>query len=79
MRNLIVLVVCLISASSIFAQQKTNSKKLDIMIEDGLEDWQIPGLSAIVVKDGMVSETSIQKIPLIRIHCSQWRPRPKRL
>lgn len=54
MRNLIVLIVCLISLSSTFAQQKTSSKKLDMMIEAGMEDWQIPGLSAVVVKDGEV-------------------------
>ncbi len=36
------------------AQQKANNKKLDAMIVKGLEDWKIPGLAAIVVKDGEV-------------------------
>lgn len=36
------------------AQQKTNNKKLDAMIVKGMADWKVPGLAAIVVKDGEV-------------------------
>lgn len=36
------------------AQQKTNNKKLDAMIVQGMTDWKVPGLAAIVVKDGAV-------------------------
>ena len=36
------------------AQQKTNNKKLDAMIVQGMKDWKVPGLAAIVVKDGEV-------------------------
>jgi CubicO group peptidase (beta-lactamase class C family) len=36
------------------AQQKTNNKKLDAMIVQGMKDWKIPGLATIVVKDGEV-------------------------
>lgn len=36
------------------AQQKNHNKKLDAMIVQGMEDWKVPGLAAIVVKDGEV-------------------------
>lgn len=36
------------------AQQKTNNKKLNAMIVQGMKDWKIPGLATIVVKDGEV-------------------------
>ncbi len=38
----------------ITAQQEANNKKLDTMIVQGIEDWKVPGLAAIVVKDGQV-------------------------
>ncbi|MBK8518157.1 MAG: serine hydrolase [Saprospiraceae bacterium] len=34
--------------------QNQNSIRLNAMIEQGMKDWKIPGLSAIVVKDGEV-------------------------
>ncbi|WP_158657189.1 serine hydrolase [Maribacter cobaltidurans] len=37
-----------------FSQQKGNDKKLDAMIVEGMKDWKVPGLAAIVVKDGEV-------------------------
>lgn len=40
---------------SITAQQNSNNKKLDAMIVQGMEDWKVPGLAAIVVKDGEVA------------------------
>lgn len=36
------------------AQQKANNKKLDAMIVQGMKDWKVPGMAAIVVKDGEV-------------------------
>jgi len=51
---LIISSFCLLSISSIFAQDDSNGKKLDAMIEEGMQDWQIPGLVAVVVKDGEV-------------------------
>ncbi|MEH6514355.1 MAG: serine hydrolase [Maribacter arcticus] len=36
------------------AQQKTNNKKFDAMIVQGMKDWKVPGLATIVVKDGEV-------------------------
>ncbi len=44
----------LFSLSSVFGQDKVSSKKLDAMIQQGMKDWQVPGLAAIVVKDGEV-------------------------
>nr|WP_298923006.1 serine hydrolase [uncultured Allomuricauda sp.] len=41
-------------SQSLSAQQKTNNKKLDAMIVQGIKDWKVPGLAAIVVKDGEV-------------------------
>ena len=51
---LIISSFCLLSISSIFAQDDSNGKKLDAVIEEGMKDWQIPGLVAVVVKDGEV-------------------------
>lgn len=42
-------------ALSTTAQKLSPSKQLDEMILDGMKDWQIPGLAALVVKDGEVA------------------------
>ena len=39
---------------SVIAQDEANKEKLDEMIIKGIQDWQIPGLSAVVVKEGKV-------------------------
>ncbi len=44
----------LLISISISAQYKTQNKKLDAMIIQGMKDWQIPGLATLVVKDGKV-------------------------
>ena len=44
----------LVLAAPVFAKDTSQSKKLNAMIEKGMKDWQIPGLSAVVVKDGKV-------------------------
>lgn len=38
----------------IFSQYNSQNKKLDAMIVKGMADWKIPGLAAVVVKDGEV-------------------------
>lgn len=37
-----------------YAQHDVKSKSLDNMIKEGISDWNIPGLAAVVVKDGEV-------------------------
>jgi len=51
---IIILLLSTILSSSISAQYKSQNKKLDDMIIQGMGDWQIPGLAALVVKDGKV-------------------------
>ncbi|MGB3142529.1 MAG: serine hydrolase domain-containing protein, partial [Maribacter sp.] len=54
MRKLIVLFLTICCSHIAFAQQKTNNKKLNAMIVQGMKDWKVPGLATIVVKDGEV-------------------------
>ena len=54
MKILIALIATSLLTSSIFAQGHIKSKKLNAMIEEGMKEWQIPGLSAVVVKNGKV-------------------------
>lgn len=56
MKNRIVLflILLILSTQSSIAQQKKNNQKLDAMIVQGMADWKIPGLAAIVVKDRQV-------------------------
>ncbi len=48
------LILCLLALMQLGAQKNTHSQKLDGMITKGMQDWKIPGLAAIVVKDGQV-------------------------
>lgn len=52
MKNLILLFCSIILSTTLFAQ--SNSQKLDEMIQQGMEDWKIPGLAAVVVQNGEV-------------------------
>lgn len=54
MKKLLVLFLIGCYSQIAFTQQKTNNKKLDAMIVQGMKDWKVPGLAAIVVKDGEV-------------------------
>jgi CubicO group peptidase (beta-lactamase class C family) len=54
MKNYIVFIFLFVFVLSSSAQQKANNKKLDAMIVQGMKDWKVPGLAAIVVKDGEV-------------------------
>lgn len=46
------LFACFISFASL--AQKSENEKLDAMIVQGMEDWKVPGLATIVVKNGQV-------------------------
>jgi CubicO group peptidase (beta-lactamase class C family) len=54
MKKLIVLFLIGYYSQIAFTQQESNNKKLDAMILQGMKDWKVPGLAAIVVKDGEV-------------------------
>lgn len=53
-RILLTILVTILLGSSGLAQDNSKSKKLNAMIEEGMKEWQIPGLSAVVVKNGKV-------------------------
>lgn len=53
-RFLLTILMTLALGSSGFAQDSKKNKKLSVMIEEGMKEWQIPGLSAVVVKNGKV-------------------------
>jgi CubicO group peptidase (beta-lactamase class C family) len=53
-RILLPILVTVLLAPAAFAQDASNSEKLNAMIEEGMKEWQIPGLSAVVVKNGEV-------------------------
>ena len=53
-KTLLTILVTLLLWSSSFAQDASKSNKLNAMIEEGMKEWQIPGLSAVVVKNGKV-------------------------
>ena len=44
----------LVSTPFLYAQQSKKEKQLDAMIQEGMADWKLPGLAAVVVKDGEV-------------------------
>ena len=54
MKNYIFFIFLFVTILSGSAQQTANNKKLDAMIIKGMADWKVPGLAAIVVKDGEV-------------------------
>ncbi|MEL7120182.1 MAG: serine hydrolase, partial [Bacteroidota bacterium] len=39
---------------AVFSQTDDLSKKLDDMINEGMKEWQVPGLTTVVIKDGEV-------------------------
>ncbi len=49
-----ILIALIVKGYSLNAQQESNIQKLDAMIVQGMNDWKVPGLAAIVVKDGNV-------------------------
>jgi CubicO group peptidase (beta-lactamase class C family) len=52
-KYLLALLICVVGFSA--KAQKSQEKKLDAMIVQGMKDWKVPGLAAIVVKDGEVA------------------------
>jgi len=58
MKKTILFLAIALCTSTIVLAQKGKSKQLDAMIKKGMVDWKIPGLVAVVVKDG---ETVFQK------------------
>jgi len=54
LRTLLILLMILLGPSG-YTQDTLKSKKLNAMIEKGMKEWQIPGLSAVVVKNGEVT------------------------
>jgi len=48
------LILLFLVASTLPAQYRSANNKLDQMIQQGMEEWQIPGLSVVVVKNGDV-------------------------
>jgi CubicO group peptidase (beta-lactamase class C family) len=48
--------LCLLPTQSLQAQASTvaHEQELDAFIEEGMQDWQLPGLSIVVVKEGKV-------------------------
>jgi CubicO group peptidase (beta-lactamase class C family) len=48
------LVLTLLTALQVYAQEDRMNRELNQMIINGMKDWQIPGLVAVVVKDGEV-------------------------
>ena len=53
-KTLLTILATFLLCSSSFAQDASKSNKLNAMIEEGMKEWQIPGLSAVVVKNGKV-------------------------
>ena len=50
----IVLVILIYPSYNTIGQSKAKIRTLDKMIIQGIKDWQIPGLTALVVKDQKV-------------------------
>jgi CubicO group peptidase (beta-lactamase class C family) len=54
MKKTILLLSLSIAATFAYSQNQKKDKILDEMIQQGMADWKIPGLAAVVVKDGEV-------------------------
>lgn len=52
MKIYILLFVCLVQ--SVWAQYDEKNKQLDAFLRQGMSDWNVPGMAAVVVKDGKV-------------------------
>ena len=50
----IVFIILLYPSHNTIGQNKAKIRTLDKMIVQGIKDWQIPGLTAVVVKDQKV-------------------------
>ena len=54
MRTIFAFIVTIFLVPSILAQDNLASKKLNSMIEAGMKEWKIPGLTTVVVKNGEI-------------------------
>jgi len=54
MKKYVFLLISLFALVQIGQGQKSKAKQLDAMIVQGMEDWKIPGLTTVVIKDGEV-------------------------
>ncbi len=54
MKILLAFILSSLVASSIYSQGNYRAAQLNSMIEEGMTDWNIPGLSAVVVKEGEI-------------------------
>ena len=54
MKSFRIIPLALLISQLVFAQFQNESKILDQTIQNGMKDWKIPGLAAVVVKDGQV-------------------------
>jgi CubicO group peptidase (beta-lactamase class C family) len=55
MKTRLLLAICLLPGVTIFAQSPPFiSDSLDTYIQQGMKEWQVPGLSIVIVKDGKV-------------------------
>ena len=53
-KTYVVLITLIYAPNNIIGQSKAKSETLDKMIVQGIKDWQIPGLTTVVVKDQKV-------------------------
>lgn len=51
---LVFLILCLLFTKNAFSQPAFIKDSLDNYIQQGLKDWQIPGLAIVIVKDGKI-------------------------
>ena len=51
---LIFLTLCLLFTKNAFSQPAFIKDSLDNYIQQGLKNWQIPGLAIIIIKDGKI-------------------------
>ena len=55
MKIKLLLAVCLLACSGVFAQPPAFiTDSLDSYIQQGMKDWQVPGLAIVIVKDGKI-------------------------
>jgi CubicO group peptidase (beta-lactamase class C family) len=76
-KNSIVLLFILIASfTKSYAQPSFIKDSLETYIQQGMKDWQVPGLSIVIVKDGKVVTMKVlvyviltQQTVLMPIHC----------
>jgi len=54
MKKIIIVAIVLLTGLGVFAQPSFIKDSLDNYIKQGMKDWDIPGMSVVIVKDGKV-------------------------